>query len=287
MVLGGASLGGGIAIFPHTIENIGNGEDSFDLTTTYTTGTAFDAGTIRIYADADANGVADNAVPITQTPLLAAGDVFGIVVQAQYLPTVAVGVADDPILVTTTSTQDPGGTPANDIVSNDISVINDAVIVTSKQISPGNGVPGEDLTITLTAATPVALDLTKAVCNDTAGSTAFGSSNAGSPGDVLVYRLTVVNPTSSPAIDVSIYDDTPLYTSAFGTVPASDPDTPTVLTPAPANCPGGGQSTVSGTLSCATAAPADGNAGYVNWQCTGSFGPGALAEFYFQVQIDP
>lgn len=141
------ALGGGIAIFPHTIENLGNGEDSFDLTTTYTTGTAFDAASIKIYADADANGVADNAVEITQTPLLAAGDVFGIVVQAQYLPTVGTGIANDPILVTTTSA---GNVAVSDIVSNDITVINDAVIVTSKQISPGNGVPGEDLTITLT-----------------------------------------------------------------------------------------------------------------------------------------
>lgn len=141
------ALGGGIAIFPHTIENLGNGEDSFDLTTTYSGATAFDAASIKIYADADANGVADNAVEITQTPLLAAGDVFGIVVQAQYLPAVAVGVANDPILVTTTSA---GNGAVSDIVSNDITVINNAVIVTNKQISPGNGVPGEGLTITLT-----------------------------------------------------------------------------------------------------------------------------------------
>lgn len=140
--------GGGIAVFSHRIENLGNGVDSFNLSALYTPGAAFGSNSIQFFADDDGDGDAELPVPITQTPPLNAGDVFTFVVQVEYLSTLTTpGPVDDPIIVTATSV---GNSAVSDAVSDDIAVINDAVVTTNKQILPGSGGPGDTLTVTLT-----------------------------------------------------------------------------------------------------------------------------------------
>ncbi|WP_306117996.1 MULTISPECIES: GEVED domain-containing protein [unclassified Roseitalea] len=129
---------------------------------------------------------------------------------------------------------------------------------------------------------PVSLQIAKGVCNDSAAATAFGPLNAGSPGQILVYELTVTNPTSAPAFDVDVLDTTPAFTAAYGSTPAPPPGAS--LVPAPSHCPASTTSVPAG-VSCLVGDPGNGGSGPVSWQCTGAFGPGAVARFYFQVQI--
>lgn len=65
----------------HTLTNTGNGADTFTLNLVNVGGDDYDFSNIRIYADADGNGVADNTINlIGQTVSLNAGDAFNFVV---------------------------------------------------------------------------------------------------------------------------------------------------------------------------------------------------------------
>lgn len=65
----------------HTLTNTGNGADTFTLNLVNVGGDDYDFSNIRIYADADGNGVADNSVNlIGQTVSLNAGAAFHFVV---------------------------------------------------------------------------------------------------------------------------------------------------------------------------------------------------------------
>src|SRR5690349_1522360 len=72
-----ANAGGQVA-FPHTLTNTGNGADTFALTSTE--GGDFTFTTVRIYADANGDGVPDNSTNIATTGELAAGAAFNFVV---------------------------------------------------------------------------------------------------------------------------------------------------------------------------------------------------------------
>ena len=59
---------GGQVVYSHTLTNTGNGSDTYTLSTAQTVngaGDQFDLAGFTIYADADGNGVADNATPVT------------------------------------------------------------------------------------------------------------------------------------------------------------------------------------------------------------------------------
>ena len=65
----------------HTLTNTGNGADTFTLNLVNVGGDDYDFSNIRIYADADGNGVADNNINlIGQTVSLNAGEAFNFVV---------------------------------------------------------------------------------------------------------------------------------------------------------------------------------------------------------------
>ena len=65
----------------HTLTNTGNGADTFTLNLVNVGGDDYDFSNIRIYADADGNGVADNTINlIGQTVSLNAGEAFNFVV---------------------------------------------------------------------------------------------------------------------------------------------------------------------------------------------------------------
>lgn len=68
--------------YPHVITNTGNGTDSYALGAVTTGGGFTHAGPLVYYADADGNGVPDNAVQITSSGAVAAGTQFRFVVAA-------------------------------------------------------------------------------------------------------------------------------------------------------------------------------------------------------------
>ena len=98
--------------------------------------------------------------------------------------------------------------------------------------------------------------------------TAEDTANSGSPGDVLAYRIHVVNATTEPVDDIEIFDRTPPYTELD-----SAPTSPTAL---------------SGGVSCAVvepATPAAGYSGHLRWTCSGALDPGAEGSVIFEVRI--
>ena len=113
-----------------------------------------------------------------------------------------------------------------------------------------------------------ALTLSKTVRNISAGGDE-GILNGGAPGDVLEYSIQVDNPTSSPAIELKIYDRTPPYTIL--SEPISSPVT-------------------LGEMNCLLAKPSNNVAGYIGylrWDCTGEFQPGSTGNLTFRVSIAP
>lgn len=113
------------------------------------------------------------------------------------------------------------------------------------------------------------LVLVKTVQNETQG-TGEGYSNQASPGDVLVYRITVVNPSQRIASAIVIYDRTPPYTRLAEAV----------ATP----------QTVSPSLICDLATPSDNLPGYegpLRWDCSGTHAAGAEGSVFFKVRVTP
>jgi hypothetical protein len=100
---------GGQVYYPQTLVNTGNGVDTYALTSSGT-GT-FNFATVVFYADANGDGVPDNAVPITTTGQLAAGQTFKFVV-AGIVPVTAVAGNSNTLTVTATSAFNAGTSAA-------------------------------------------------------------------------------------------------------------------------------------------------------------------------------
>ena len=73
---------GGKAFLPHIITNEGNGSDSFLLSAIEDNSGTLDTTQLVFYPDANMDGVADSATPLTSTPVLAPGEQFGVVIEA-------------------------------------------------------------------------------------------------------------------------------------------------------------------------------------------------------------
>lgn len=134
---------GGQVNFPHTISNYGNGPDSFSLTVSESGD--FNMNQILIYADENGDGVPDNQTPITQTPELAAGEVFRIIAVG-YVPASAADGNVNTIVVTGKSVFD--GTKT-DFVSDETTVSTNAVISVVKSLDKSSGAIGETIQVTL------------------------------------------------------------------------------------------------------------------------------------------
>jgi len=91
-------------VYAHSISNTGNGADTFTLSSTNTG--AFPMANVVFYADANGDGVADNATPITSTGSLPAGETFRFVAVAT-LPANAAPGTNNELSVTATSTFNP------------------------------------------------------------------------------------------------------------------------------------------------------------------------------------
>jgi len=67
-------------VFSHTLTNTGNGPDAFALSVTNASGDDVDFSSVSIFADADQDGIADGATPLSSSPTLGPGQAFHIVV---------------------------------------------------------------------------------------------------------------------------------------------------------------------------------------------------------------
>lgn len=140
-----AAPGGSVA-FPHVLTNTGNGTDAFPLSVANLGGDNFDLTGLALYADADANGVADNFVPLTTTGPLAAGAQFHFVLMGSVPGTQVAGDVAN-ARVTAVSTFDGAQTAFND---DQVTVTGNAVLAVTKAISQNNGAsPSGPYTYTL------------------------------------------------------------------------------------------------------------------------------------------
>ncbi|WP_334067659.1 GEVED domain-containing protein [Nereida ignava] len=113
------------------------------------------------------------------------------------------------------------------------------------------------------------LRLTKTVRNVTAN-TAVSTQNSAASGDVLEYKITVENIGTLSASDIAIFDRTPPYTSLSEAI-----ESPVSL---------------GLDVTCSIATSGANTAGYsgdLEWQCSGSFAPGAKAGLAFRVRVAP
>ena len=83
---------GGQVYYPQTLVNTGNGNDSFLLAAAQSG--AATMSSVLFYADANGDGIPDNATPITTTGTLAPGQAFKFVVAGVMPSTAVVGTAN-------------------------------------------------------------------------------------------------------------------------------------------------------------------------------------------------
>ncbi|MEC5384918.1 hypothetical protein VVD49_04245 [Uliginosibacterium sp. H3] len=136
---------GGLVTYPHTVTNTGNGNDSFNLSTS-NSGT-FSFLTVTIYADVNGDGVPDSTTPITSTGSIAPGGTFNFVVVGVVPPTAVAGNTNS-LVVTAASALTPAVTASN---TDTTTVSGNAVINVTKSIDLAAGLAGSGpRTFTLT-----------------------------------------------------------------------------------------------------------------------------------------
>ncbi|WP_298038651.1 hypothetical protein [uncultured Desulfuromonas sp.] len=139
---------GSTVYFTHTLTNTGNGADTFDLSAVDA-----DTGTIaftslKIFADADGNGVPDSGTEVAITPSLAPGASYKFVVAAT-VPADAAAAESETITVTGESNHTPSETETN---TDTVTVTGNAVLLVTKALSLSSG-PSPSagpITVTLT-----------------------------------------------------------------------------------------------------------------------------------------
>lgn len=147
---------GGKVFLPHSITNDGNGTDSFDLSATEEIGGPFDFTNITIFPDANFDGVADSTTPITTTPVLAAGESFGFVIEATVPSGAAVGASETVDVVATSQFSNTTPTVVTADNTDTVTVSDGPVteIVKAMTVTDTSGDsltgPGDTVTITLT-----------------------------------------------------------------------------------------------------------------------------------------
>lgn len=194
--------------FPHVLTNTGNGDDSFTLGSTEMTGDAYDFTTVRFYADANQDGQADDlSSPITQTPLLKAGESFSFVAIADVPASLSDGSQGRYTLTAASAF-----TPATQATNIDTAEVNsNAVLDVTKSMSATQGMAGSgNYTVTLRYHNTSALDATNVTLIDAlpTGMTYVANSARWSESSTTV--LTDANPSDAqgtvPTITYCAYD---------------------------------------------------------------------------------
>lgn len=208
---------GGTVYYPHTLSNTGNGADTYSLgavdggtnaAVTFTLGT-----NVFIYADANGDGVPDNATAITTSGSVPAGGVFRFVIAAQWPGAVTTG-SETIIVNTTGNAADASNSPAAAGTNTDTATVTgNAVISVVKSLSVASGPSPStgNITVTLQYTNTGSATATNVVLFDQlpAGFTYQGSpvwSGGGTPDDAddaadgsgISYCANQAAPTSLP-----------------------------------------------------------------------------------------
>ena len=199
---------GQTVFYPHTITNTGNGSDSYTLVVP-TAGpnlTNFAAagaphGAVAYYADADGNGLPDNATPITAPVVVAAGGNFKFVI-AGTVPAGAANTDTGTMVVTVQDTQ------VTTLSNTDVTTVASSVINVTKSIGPATSGPaGVTLTVTLSYTNSGTVAANTVTITDNVGTGGFtyvpgsGAWSGGGPitdgagGDPGVMNYTAVGNT--------------------------------------------------------------------------------------------
>ena len=150
---------GGQVVFPHTLTNTGNGTDTFLLTATQTPdlpnpgGDNFTLGTFAIYADADGNGIPDNAIDLNGSTVSVPRNGNFTFVVVGYAP--ASGLVDGNIATATVTAdsqvyEGTGDDPADDSNLDTAILTADAVINVTKAANVTQGPTGTLVEYTIT-----------------------------------------------------------------------------------------------------------------------------------------
>ena len=153
---------GGFVFFPHVMENTGNGDDSFGLAAVDAAGDDFNFTSIVIYPDADRDGVPDVLTPLATTPILTAGETYGIVIRAA-VPAGAIAANTGIVIVTSTSVTD--GT-VNDVNTDTVTVTTAGIIELTKSMTPANVSVGDTVSVTLSYNNTGLSDATNVLLQD-------------------------------------------------------------------------------------------------------------------------
>jgi len=142
-------VAGETVCYPHTVINLGNGTDNFEITASSTQG-----WTVTLYEDINNNGAYDAGIDVLlddddsdttpDTGNLAADDSLRIIVCIQ-VPGAAPDATVD--VTTVTATSDFDGT--NESATNTATVATPSIAVTKSVSPPGNQAPGTTLTYTI------------------------------------------------------------------------------------------------------------------------------------------
>lgn len=196
---------GGQAVFPHTLNNTGNGADTFTLSVAQLSGDNFDLTSGAIYADANGDGLPDNSTAITSTGLLSAGAKFQFVVVGT-VPNSQTSGQTSQTRITATSTFDPSRTTNN---TDTVTAGGNAVVQVTQSVNGTSGLsPSGPYTftltftntgntaasnLTLTDAIPAGLTYTTGSARwSVSGSTALTDAAAGDPAGIAYdYGITV------------------------------------------------------------------------------------------------
>jgi uncharacterized repeat protein (TIGR01451 family) len=140
---------GGQVYYPHTLVNTGNGTDTFTLAAANAGGDNFDLNSLVLYADANGDGLPDNAIPITGTGPLAAGATFKFVAVGIVPGTETPGAVS---VITITAAGTATASPAPPASNTDTTTVTgNAVINVTKALDSNSGAAGSGpYTITLT-----------------------------------------------------------------------------------------------------------------------------------------
>lgn len=158
---------GGTSNLPHRIINMGNGVDTFNLTTTLGLG-ALNFASVAIYPDANADGIPDNYIPISVTPAMAAGGVFNFVVSAIAATTATLGSTRQ-IRVNASGTATLVPAPVQSNIDT-LTLSSNAVLTVMKSFSVVSGAsPNASITATFTVTNTGNATATNVTLNDLIG----------------------------------------------------------------------------------------------------------------------